>query len=79
MLSSAQATLIGVGISILVHALLAVWYYGRMSARVDNHGGWIKRVDEDVADLRVGFNDHGERISRLEGAASAGAHKHGHA
>ena len=55
-------TLIGIACSVLLHAGIAVFYYGRMAERVMNHSSWLKELAATV-------NDHESRISRLEGGA----------
>jgi hypothetical protein len=58
--TSVVATLIGITLSFFGHLAIAVYYYGRMSERVANHSRWLTDLEKTV-------NEHGTRISRLEG------------
>lgn len=60
MTDSAIVTLGGVIASVLVHASLVVFYYGRMTEKVSNLSQW-------ASDLERKSDDHGQRISRIEG------------
>jgi hypothetical protein len=42
------------------HLIIAVWYYGRLTQKVEDHG---ERLDK----TEVQILDHETRISRLEG------------
>lgn len=53
-------TAISIASTAAVHAIIAIWYYGRLTERIDNQGTWLRDIDKMV-------NDHETRLSRLEG------------
>ena len=63
--AGSTATLIGVLVGLLLHASIAIFYYGRMSERVSSHAAWLRALETKV-------DAHETRISRLEGGKANG-------
>jgi hypothetical protein len=65
-MTTVQATLLMAALGTFVQVIVGVYFYGRLSQKVESHAGEIDKLHDTDREQWKSITDHGQRLSYVE-------------